>query len=665
MRAMALTFLRLFEHQKDPAVVGELIRVLLETRPAVDEVWLATEYCFPPLSAHRRNARCMEEAAARFREAGFGVGLQISNTLGHVDVRSYRSDGISWQRMVGADGRTARACNCPRAPEFRDYLAAVVRMSCAWRPTSVWIDDDLRMQNHGMEVVYGCFCPECLAAFSRADGREWTREGLAAALNGPGDAAVRGAWIRFNQEGLADVARRIAEAVREVSPETRMAQQFGGTERCRYSGPDWKPMLRALHEVSGMPIGVRPGGGYYTDHQPREMLEKAFQISRQISELPEGVGTVCPEIESFFHTAMNKTPHGLAVESAVDLAVGCDSLSYAILMVANETPSAHAAALRRIGDWRPFYEGYVEGNRGARLSGLEAALGARHELRPIAEGEKPWAWTGTDLGPVYRMAAFGLPLCTARAGSVGAVLTSGAVDGCTDGELRELLAGGLLLDGAALARLGKRGLADAAGAGAEPMDAIDAVERLSGDPLNGRFAGRTFTQFAWDAPRPSIYRLTPKREARVLSGYVDAEGRPDGAAALALETALGGRLVVLGARGFGHLVSSARMAQILSAVDWATGGRLPVLVETPVPMAVFPRTEGRGSLRSVLLLNCTIDRSPPVSVRLRGIASGAALRWIRPCMEDVLLPMEILDGEVRTEIPPLEPWSVGYVSPVL
>jgi hypothetical protein len=62
-----------------------------------------------------------------------------------------------------------------------------------------------------------------------------------------------------------------------------------------------------------------------------------FMISRQISRLPACVDQVCPEIEGYNHNAFGKSAHGVVVESSLDLAMGCNGLSYAILCSGHET----------------------------------------------------------------------------------------------------------------------------------------------------------------------------------------------------------------------------------------------------------------------------------------------------------------------------------------
>ena len=268
---LPLLVIRLWpKHHNDPALLEELLAALRRQRACCDEVWLCTEAGFPALQQHAESAGRMAEAARRFRAKGILAGIQIANTLGHGDV-PVCTEGVDWRRMVGPDGREAPLCFCPRDGRLHEYLAAMTRLYAAWGPSSIWIDDDLRMHNHS-PVAYGCFCPECLGRFADRQGRTWTAGELWSALAAPDGGPLRQAWTGFGQESLAEIARVIAEAAHAVAPLCRMGLQHCGHERGLYEGPVRRAVFGALGAPTGRPVGSRPGGGFYTDHQPREML---------------------------------------------------------------------------------------------------------------------------------------------------------------------------------------------------------------------------------------------------------------------------------------------------------------------------------------------------------------------------------------------------------
>ena len=657
MRPLRLV-LRLWPEQfETDEALDELLGVLTRRRDACDEVWFAVARGFPPLDVHRRFADRMAAAAERVRAVGVLPGIQVGRTVGHADEAQFPADAITWQTLVGHDGRVARTCNCPRAPGFHDYLRDMLTPYAAWGPSSLWLDDDLRMHHHP-PVAYGCFCERCLADFSAAAGGAWDREGLVAAFHGPDGGALRLAWTRFNQESIAMVCRTAAEAVHAVAPDCLLGLQTIGHEWGLYDGPDYAPAFAAYASVGGHPIGSRPGHGVYTDHRPRDLINKAFTVARQVARLPEAVTVACPEIENFTHTAMGKTPHGTVVESTLDLALsGCNALSYAIIGLPHEPLSWCEGILDRVGRWRPFWERYRRDGAGTRAAGFEIVFSRDHAARPICDGERPMAWAHLDLAAAQQLTTMGLPLCAENQHPCGALLTAGAADGLTDAEIERLLAGGLLIDGDALARLQARGFGPLIGMTAEPWGRHRAYERFTADPINGPHAGHV-----WMQPGGRFYRLDALSDgARVLGEYVTQEGDALGAATAAVETAAGGRVGVLGANGFEHVVSSARRAQVLALADWIGGGAMPALVETPAQVMVVPRTDEQGRLSTCLALNVSIDATPPLRTILRGATNAEAV-WVTPETADRPLTATAEGDRTVLDLPPLPPWSLGYVA---
>ena len=644
-------------HHANAAAVSAWLSVLKKHRRACDEVWFLTELGFPRMSAHRRAAARMAQAAQKAREAGFLPALEIYCTLGHADLLMFPYDGIAWQRLVGPDGTTAKAQNCPRAEGLLAYCREMVRAYAVFQPSSVWINDDLRMHHH-VPILYGCFCDTCLKAFGLAQGRNRNRAALVAALNAPEHGRLRLAWIRFNQESLAGIARAIGEPVQEVSPASRIGIEGSGPTWGLYSGADFLPTYKALAQCSKAPLGSRPGGGCYTDHRPREMIDKALNLAIEIDRLPPEVKVVCPEIENFPHTLTGKSPHGLAVESALDLAYGCNALSYAIFSMDNESSAAIAPQLARLTQWRPYLERLARDQEGTTPGGIVMAFGRHHAGRTLQAGEPPFAWAQASLSEIYPLATIGLPLCAGRKSASATILTATMVDGLGNGELEELLSGGVLANGETALRLTERGFAKKIGLRAHKQEQ-ELFERFTRDPLNGAGKGRTWASVSFGSILDTrLEPLTPT--ARILGEYVSWQGTVQGAATVLTRTAFGGRLAVFGYRGWLSVVSSHRRRQLLSAADWVSRGRLPAIIDTTAQVVAVPRLTPRGRLQSVFLLNASIDRSPALALRLRQ-TTGRQVSWHRPLMSPRNVAATGTPRELSITLPAMAPWSVGHV----
>lgn len=154
-----------------------------------DEVWFSTGIGVPPLAWHRAQAARLVKAAGDLRKVGVVPSLQFQATLGHSDAISASEDcsAKDWTGWTGSTGVEDRYCNCPRQPAFLAYVREMARIYAAFRPGSVWIDDDLRISNHAPATVksrLGCWCATCLAAFNAETGGNWTRTSLDARVGG-------------------------------------------------------------------------------------------------------------------------------------------------------------------------------------------------------------------------------------------------------------------------------------------------------------------------------------------------------------------------------------------------------------------------------------------------------------------------------------------------
>lgn len=653
---MPFMMIRLWpEHHNNPQLLDQLLYALTRNRAACDEVWFATEFGSPTLDEHRASAARMAVAAEGVRAAGFLPGVQVANTLGHADLLFNSMEGIAWRSMVDANGTMARTCACPRDPAFHHYLDEMMRAYAAFQPSSVWIDDDLRMLYHG-PVVFGCFCEACVAAFATEQEQVWTRASLVDALDRDGE--LRMAWLRFGEVSLARVARTVADAVHAVAPDCRLGLQNCGHEWGHYNGRDWSPVLQALAVGSGHPTGSRPGGGFYHDHAPREMLSKGYDIARQVARLPESTTLVCPEIENFIHVSTGKSLHGTAVESTLDLALGCNSLSYAILCAEHESMEWYETLLAQLASWRPFWERYVAEQAGTVPGGLDVVFGNRYAARSLPSGAGSMAWGhGTSLAPAYQLAALSLPLCPDGPTACATVLHPNTLDSLGDDEIRALLRGGVVTDGVVIDRLHAHGFSAELGFSVQPTP-LDGFEYFTSDPLNGTHTGHIWKVFFGDAPRYTIRPTSPT--ARVLAEYRNYYGEVTGPATVLTDTTLGGRWAVIGNSMWEVTVSSARRAQLLAAADWVSGGRLPVIIDTVAQVVAVPRVTLDGRLRSVLLVNVSLDETPPLDLRLRGVAGGVA-HWLQPQRRTRSLALSITGDAHTVTTPHLAPWSVAYL----
>jgi hypothetical protein len=111
-------------------------------------------------------------------------------------------------------------------------------------------------------------------------------------------------------------------------------------------------------------------------------------------------------------------------------------------------------------------------------------------------------------------------------------------------------------------------------------------------------------------------------------------------------------------------MSSSAILNLRRKMDARSGGRMPVLVETPTVGLVVPQVAKDGALRSVALVNARIDEQKPVKLRLRGVPDGVeTARWWQLRGKPVTLPVERLGGgEAIVVVPALSAWNCGWLA---
>ena len=347
--------------------------------------------------------------------------------------------------------------------------------------------------------------------------------------------------------------------------------------------------------------------------------------------------------------ASGKTAHGLCVESMLDLAYGAGALEYDLVGFAHE-PAAWTANtyLSELTLWRPFFQAYVKYNADTQPGGV---------LPYCGKSGKP-ELSGT-LRAADALAPAGLPMCPGSPWPVCYILNAESVKSMTPPDIQRALSGGVILDGGAVAQLQALGYGAAMQLSAAPRDPAVA-ELFTDDELN---VGRVNYLWRPEASKENTFALFPSNEAaRVIGRYQLEGGQAAEAASVLFETPTGGRIAAFGFNGFGGEVSEARRRQLLLAADWVAMNRLPVFVETASQAVVVPRVTQAGDLKSVTLLNATIDAQPPVTLRLRGCPEGLErMEWFVPKEKPVTVAVRWETKDAFVTLPAVGPWQIGWL----
>ena len=455
-----------------PEVFARLMACHRRHPGACDEFWFSGGLRMTP-----EGAAAAAEKIAAFRplcdEVGIRLSYQQGLTLGH-GVANFGTPKPGEQAFpedawrIDADGKRLGLL-CPRSPFVldyeRDFAKAIIGTA---RPDSYWLDDDLRL---GAWKPQGCFCDRCLAAFNAKTGGRWTRGELAKRLfsdaarrdGSPHLDPLRAAWGAFNAESLALYAAAVRKAADELGSPCRLGYQAIWADST-YNGPDFRPLLEALSGPAHRPVAIRPGAGFYTEAEPRGMVEKCLSVAREAERVREcgalrspsrqdervsecgalrspsrqnaasPVASVCYEQETYPRHVLHKSPGAIMTECALALASGCDSLSlYWFDQAAPEPIEEYDRFVRTLAEARHYFERLAASTRRTRLGGVARFVGS-------AALEAP----GFDLRDRkdFDLACAGIPVTMAGSGAFAYYLTDKSRREMTEAEHRRFAAGG-------------------------------------------------------------------------------------------------------------------------------------------------------------------------------------------------------------------------------
>lgn len=623
---------------------------------AMDELSLFDDdfvkHAYLSIEEVKRRAALLGERIEQLHQVGFSsVGINVIHTLGHHDLQHGEEELLPFRRMVGHDGRASNSCFCPNGADFRDYLQKKYELMARAKPDFIWVDDDLRMCDHG--VTYPCFCEACIQKFQSKTELQFDRTSLVERLNSPAEGALRRQWTEFCVESLTELCTGVGSVITRTSAETAVGLMTIGQSHSTYGNQPWARWMEALGAVRG-----RPGHGYYKDSAPRLLLGKLMDVARQIREYPAGHRMIAYEMESFPYVPLDKSVQTVLNESALSLMVGSTGVAYNILRLDSGVLSDYEPLMKVIASERPMWEELATCARKLPLVGVWPAdhpeLMANREVDAGGWFQEESAY---DIQKCNQLMEIGIPFTPYSEHASVTLLAGRIAEAFSVAELRQMLRGGVLMDTAALEVLWKRSLGELAGVTAREVKALIVGERFTDHPLNGAYAadGRRAQETSTDGV--SALEATDPGIGE-LAYLVDLDGHNHGTCLSTYTNQLGGRVAVCGYYPWDQLGSAAKKHQLVALVDWLSGERLPFFIEGTVRVVPFVRRSGDGGEVLVTLLNSSLDPTGPLPLRLRGEFPQANLLTSEG---NTVLSTTAANGETVVRLPPIPAWKTCMV----
>ena len=584
------------------------------------------------------------------RAAGMRVGINPWPTFGadEVQQRNQGEPALPYRPMVGMDGSASKRIACPVSDEFLEYTRRRYKLFAQTGCDFVWVDDDCRFTHLG-GVPYPCFCEACVRGFG--GGRFSDRESLVAALNDPAGGELRREWSAYNAERLARYCAAVRAAVDEVDPSIETPLMTVGYSHTTYDGDYIRRCMEALRAKS-----ARPGHGFYWDETPMGMFDKAYEMGRQVADMPDSVrDDVQYEEESCPCSPLNKAPETRLLEMGLAVWGGCTGVAMNHLYYAGgKRPFDHLKReffLLRAG--RPFFDAYLGFARDLPQAGLWGAYSAWAMSRMKVDG-RGWFRENDpayDAGLfVHEWPCFGLPVTADPSGAWGTLLQGRMPDVFTDAELDAMFEKPLFVDGAALEALWERGFGPRTGVRAVSSN-VGGREKLAQGPRAGEFAGSERSGLFGLA-----YDLEPVTEGVEPLAYT---ARPYGTGDR-LSVCRYKNVVTMGYNPYQYTGTPGHMA-LMRNLFREMGAPLclePADPYDPPRVAAFVR--GRGDRAAVLLINGQTGSARPFDVCWRGRAAAAVA--LAPGREPEPLPLRHEGGFARVRVGGMGPWEMRVIT---
>lgn len=616
-------------HHLEEKLMDNLINSLSLHKVCADDVWLTTPFSFPSLEHHRDNAKKMKKAADKLRENGFKVTLQLACTIGHGwlgklgDISSFQSV------MKRYDGTDEALRSCPRDVKFLEYIYYMESEYMVIEPEVIFIDDDLRLNIS----AYGCFCDRCVGEFNQLHKLSFTSETLyEKVLN---DMSLKEQWVDFGDLKLSKIVEKVIDAAQTYNKDIKIGLQTVSS----FAYNPYKRICNVVYEKTGAAPLIRAGGLAYRDQEPREMIKKALDISYQRALLPQYTNDFRPELESFPHTIMNKTAKGFVFEAALNLALSCNAVSVAAIVMNNEPLSLYENIFKKLAEARPYFMQL------AQLQDTTYPGGVQILTAPLKLPKTPGVLTETTPTDVVSRIEFGLPMSyLIKDDKKPCYLSVEMAETITQESLAKLQKRHLIIEAKSILVLQERGFGEYYPVNIKEQE-LSEREYFTQDKLNRGFEGE-----AWFWPSTAeVYSIYCDVEHICCSRYEE----DDTPSTIIYTNEYGKKIAIIGSINGEWPLNSRKRMQILRIADYLSDGGLHAYVETPSQTLCIPRITEDDRLKAVSIVNESIEAAENLVVNIKN-AAGKSVKLVG--IDNQEIAIELIEDKIV--IPKIEPWDI-------
>ena len=481
-----------------------------EGDPAIDKAALMTD--------------TYKQYKARLDEFGVPSGVLIQASIGH----GWKlNESSAFQKYTGlASGKTSEVC-CPYDEGFREYIKRAAATIASANPDHIMLDDDFRLMARS---DLGCVCPLHMAEFNRIAKTQLTDRELHSIFWGEEmhgteqKRQYREIFIHTQIDSLIGCAKEIRAGIDSVNP------AIPGSYCTCGDSAEGGYEIASIMAGEGNPVTIRINNANYCAKDPRDFANIMHHAATQRAALSGKPDFILAETDTCPQNRYSTPAAKLHAHFTFSILEGAKGAKHWITRMFDYEPASGREYRKKLVRYNGFYN---------ELSNIVGDLVWQGCKIPVPDHSIPVVAKG-DMNPVvadgwcaHVLDRFGLPLHFSVDGEGVCFFDSLRDLAFTNDELKQFLAGKVVLDAVAAERLIKRGLGEYIGVDVkrrEPGSKNTSGELYSfGAVSKAQYGARELVPLSADVKRYSeVYFLRNGVERDILfpgvTGYKNSLG---------------------------------------------------------------------------------------------------------------------------------------------
>lgn len=562
LRMSSVSYLTEKEFKKNLDAIKRNIDVVDEATLFVD-TW---HHGYVPFDMQQRFLDVIDDRIARIKEAGVkSVGINVLCTIGHTEDGAGLMPKADMQYMMDIEGNESGSCLCYSDKRFNDYIEKRYSLFAKTDADFLWIDDDVRIPNHGV-VKECCFCPECLRVFNERNNTDYSIEYIRE--NFHKNEELKSLWLKTSNDTLISLMTRIRKVIKQTNPH----MEIGFMDTHLNSSYD-------LIRESGATM-LRPGGGFYSDRNLKEMFKKGFSIQKTVKKYPESIKDIQYEYESYNFRTYEKSVAISETETSYISFLGCNGSMY------------------NRWDWDiadKFYDM------------MRKSASKWDTLTDINNGCKNAGVFCANNVYASRLNELGIPVTAYFENAVSSFIIGNDWNEFDDDGVNEILSKNVYTDGRGLEILNERGFEKYTGMTVKKTYPCAVVERFLNHPFNGKYDD-SYRHISMDIFHDTdAYAICADKKAEALS-YIETivDDRDD--SFFIYESEYGTKIAVDGCLMSNQMNLISKRHQIVNVLEWLSGNKLQVMFDENIQLVPTITVDGKGGM-NIMLINSSLDET--------------------------------------------------------